>query len=100
MTTIHSPLPWVGGKHFSAKYILQSFPLPQNYDTYVEPFGGAGHVLVQKPPYKHVEVFNDLNNDLMNCWMHMRDHPDEMKERLETLPTEDLATDNLGDDKA
>ena len=49
---IASPLAWVGGKHVAAPRILAAFPPPQNYTTYVEVFGGAAHILLQKPPHK------------------------------------------------
>ncbi len=83
---IRSPLPWMGGKFHLAKRILASFPPVGAYDLYVEPFGGAAHVLVQKPPSDHLEVFNDINDDLVNFWLNMRDHATRMQERLGSLP--------------
>lgn len=83
---IYSPLPWIGGKFHLAPRILAAFPPPKSYDRYVEPFGGAAHTLIQKPPYHHVEVYNDIHGDLVNFWLCMRDHNQVMKERLETLP--------------
>jgi DNA adenine methylase len=43
-------------------------------------------VLVRKPRYQHHELYNDLNNDLVNWWMHIRDHRDALAQRLSTLP--------------
>ena len=84
--SIRSPLPWIGGKYYSAPRILQAFPVPQNYDAYVELFGGAAHVLIQKPHYKHIEVYNDITNDLVNFWLHCRDHGQELEARCRSLP--------------
>ncbi|MBO0795195.1 MAG: DNA adenine methylase [Ktedonobacteraceae bacterium] len=41
---------------------------------------------MQRPPGLHQEVFNDLNNDLINFWMMTRDHPEELQACVDTLP--------------
>lgn len=84
--TMRSPIPWIGGKHYSASIIVNTFPSPQSYDVYVDLFGGAAHILLAKPPYKHIEVYNDINEDLVNFWMHCRDHATELEERCRSLP--------------
>ena len=81
-----SPLNWVGGKYYSAKRIVDAFPRPESYDAYVEVFGGAAHVLFAKPLYKHLEVYNDLNGDLVNFWLQARDNATELQSRLDSLP--------------
>ncbi len=43
---ISSPLKWIGGKAASAQRIIAAFPSPNSYDVYVEPCGGAAHVLL------------------------------------------------------
>jgi DNA adenine methylase len=86
MNTLRSPLSWIGGKYYSAPHILRAFPAPSAYDVYVELFGGAAHVLMQKPPYKHIEVYNDLSGDLVNFWMQCRDHARELEQRCRSLP--------------
>lgn len=88
MTTVsvESPLSWVGGKYVSAKRILAAFPPPHVYGTYCEVFGGAAHVLVRKQKERHLEVYNDLNGDLINFWMVARDHTQAIQERIDTLP--------------
>lgn len=79
--TLRSPVCWIGGKHYSAQRILRAFPPPKSYDTYVELFGGAAHVLIQKPPWYHIEVYNDVNDDLVNFWQQYQDHPQELEAR-------------------
>src|SRR5690242_15379790 len=86
-TPIPSPLPWIGGKHYSARRIVDAFPSPGDYDTYVEPFGGAASVLLARPVIKgHAEAFNDSNHDLVNFWMQCRDHAEDLEARLSSLP--------------
>jgi DNA adenine methylase len=85
-TGLVSPLCWTGGKFVAARRILAAFPPPETYGTYVEVFGGAAHVLVQKPTGKHLEVYNDLNGDLVHFWMIARDQAAALQQRIETLP--------------
>jgi DNA adenine methylase len=85
-STVRSPLKWVGGKFHLAQAILAAFPDPASYTTYVEPCGGAAHILLQKPSYGHREVYNDLNDDLVNFWRQMLEHGDVLAQRLQALP--------------
>jgi DNA adenine methylase len=84
--TVRSPLKWIGGKYMAAPTIVRAFPPAHRYHTYLEPCGGAAHVLFYKPAWGHREVYNDLNNDLYNFWCQMQLHADEMAERLQALP--------------
>lgn len=85
MTT--SPLPWMGGKHYSASRIVEAFPDPRAYDTYADLFSGAANVLLARPQLKrHVEVYNDINHDLVNFWMCCRDNAAVLEARLSSLP--------------
>jgi len=81
-----SALKWVGGKFHSAPRILAAFPPAHTYSTYLEPCGGAAHVLMLKPNGRHREIYNDLNDDLCNFWTHVQDHADEMAHRLQAMP--------------
>lgn len=86
MSTLRSPLHWIGGKFYSAQRIVAAFPHQSTYKTYVDVFGGAAHVLLRKPPYKHLEVYNDYNKDLVNFWMQCRNHPVELQQQIDSLP--------------
>lgn len=81
-----SMIPWQGGKFYSAETIVDAFPNPTAYSIYCELFCGACHVLIRKPSYSHVEVINDLNNDLVNFWMQFRDNIEALEERCRSLP--------------
>ncbi|MBU1992002.1 DNA adenine methylase [Patescibacteria group bacterium] len=77
-----SPLKWVGGKFYQTNMVIGMFP---QHKCYVEVFGGAGHVLFTKTP-SPVEVYNDLNSELVNFFMVARDHTEELMQRVDTLP--------------
>ncbi|WP_121616683.1 DNA adenine methylase [Virgibacillus halodenitrificans] len=81
--SITSPIKWFGGKHYMAKEIISLLP---NHKVYVEPFGGGGHILTQKKSSK-IEVYNDIDADLVNFLMVLRNRRDELIERLADLPS-------------
>jgi len=59
-----------GGKFRMAPWILQHMP---PHRVYVEPFGGAGSVLMAKPR-AYAEVYNDLDGDVVNLFRVLRCH--------------------------
>ena len=85
-TTLRSPLPWIGGKAYSAQRIVATFPYHTSYDVFVDLFGGAANVLITKPRYKHLEIYNDINGDLVNFWMQCRDNVATLEEHCRSLP--------------
>ena len=52
-----------------ANTVISYFPLHQ---TYVELFGGGGVIMLNKP-LSHVEVYNDINKNLVNFYRVIRD---------------------------
>lgn len=59
-------IPWVGGKSRLAKKIISMFP--DNFDRYIEVFGGGGSVLFAKDKHAPLEVYNDINGQLVNLF--------------------------------
>lgn len=63
MMPITSPaIRYHGGKFRLAPWVMEFFP---DHRIYVEPFGGAAGVLIQKPR-AYSEVYNDLDGDMVN----------------------------------
>lgn len=80
---LNSIISWVGGKKALRDLIYTRFP--ENYDRYIEVFGGGGWVLFGKPPDKF-EVYNDFNHNLTNMFAVIRDQPLAFIEELGYLP--------------
>ncbi len=61
---MNSFISWIGGKKLLRKHILELFP--EEYSRYIEVFGGAGWVLFGDERKGVLEVYNDINSDLVN----------------------------------
>ncbi len=79
---MRSIITYYGGKGNSWRRIIPHFP---PHRTYVEPFGGAANVLLNKPP-SAVEVYNDIDSNVVTIFRVLRDSPDEIRRALELTP--------------
>ena len=79
---LRPPVKWHGGKFYLCHRIIQQFP---PHHTYVEPFGGAASVLLNKAR-SPVEVYNDLDRRITRLFRVLRDHGAELHRRLSLTP--------------
>lgn len=77
-----SPLIWFGGKAKQAAHIISKMP---NHKVYIEPFGGAAHVISQKPRINH-EVYNDIDGIVVNFILQSIENTEKLIERCSVLP--------------
>lgn len=71
-----------GGKWKLAPWILRHLP---QHRVYVEPFGGGGSVLLQKPR-SYAEVYNDLDGEIVNLFRVARDLGEQLVRAIELTP--------------
>lgn len=64
-----SAVHWPGGKGRQLNDLLPLIPVTR---IYVEPFGGGGVVLLNRP-HSEIEVYNDLDEQLVNLFTVLRD---------------------------
>lgn len=82
MTAITRPaVRWHGGKWKLAKWIIAQMP---PHSIYAEPFGGGASVLLQKPRLA-AEVYNDLDEAVVNLFRVLQSHDTalQLRQRLE-----------------
>ena len=74
--------PYYGGKNSQLGWLLPLLP----YNTrYVEPFGGSAAVLLNRER-SPIEVYNDLNEDVVNFFRVLREQHDELRDLLYLTP--------------
>lgn len=71
-----------GSKWKLASWIISHFP---PHECYVEAFGGGAGVLLQKPR-SWLEIYNDLDTDIVNYFHTLRSRPDELIRAIELTP--------------
>ena len=90
MEFIKPPLKWVGGKTQIIDSLIQKFP--KNIHNYHEIFLGGGSVLLAVLS-SDIKINNnicayDLNNELICLYIHIRDNPEKLIQKLEELKKE------------
>ena len=83
MSSIKRPvMRYFGGKFRVREWVLNHFP---PHRVYTEVFGGAASVLLSKPK-SHIEVYNDLDGQLVNLFRVIRDNGEELQRLIEYTP--------------
>jgi len=77
-----SVFPWPGGKGRRSDWIISRMP---PHDCYVEVFGGSAAIMYNKPP-SHNEVYNDVNDDLVQFFKMLRNRGDGLAEWVRNVP--------------
>jgi len=79
---IRPPVKWHGGKYYLSKRIISLFP---PHRIYLEPFGGAASVLLNKPPVE-VEAYNDLHLKITRLFRVLQKQGQEFIDRVKFVP--------------
>jgi DNA adenine methylase len=78
LDSINSPFRYAGGKFYARKLILEHIPL---HSSYIEPLAGGASVFFAKNKVEK-NWLNDIDSDLINCLIVIRDQPEELIARL------------------
>lgn len=69
---MNSPIKYFGGKGTMFKNIIEQFPNKDEYDMYIEPFGGSYSIGLKKEPSK-MEIYNDLEKNVYSLYKVLSD---------------------------
>lgn len=75
---------WPGGKRWFVE--KHSTLFPTNYNTYIEPFLGSGSVFFFLQPTR--AILSDINKELINTFIGVRDNYSEVVKQLQEYQTE------------
>jgi len=79
---IKSPFRYAGGKFYARKLILEHIP---KHITYIEPFCGGASIFFAKEKVKE-NILNDIDEELINCFIQIRDNPLKIADVLKGIP--------------
>ena len=80
---------WIGGKSQLKKHIIPL--IPDSCSRYIEVCGGAGWVLFGKDKVTgQMEVFNDIDGDLINLYRQIKYHCAELQKEIDWLQSREL----------
>jgi DNA adenine methylase len=88
--------------YLGSKYSVLPWLIPKMKRTrsWVDVFGGSATVTLNQSPYP-IETYNDINEKLVNFFLQLRTHPQELTEALYLTPFSrkeyDNAWDTIGD---
>lgn len=77
----NSPFRYPGGKFYARKLILACIP---EHNKYCEPFVGGGSIFFAKTTC-NINILNDKDEELINCYIHIRDYVEDLIKSLAGL---------------
>ena len=94
-------LKWAGGKTQLIKQIQEHLPkdIQEQPFTFIEPFVGSGAILfwmLDKYPNLKNTVINDINTDLVNCYLTIKH---DVKNLIEILSTWEIEYHNISENE-
>lgn len=92
---MNSPIRYFGSKGTMYNNIIKHFPNKEEFDTYIEPYGGTFVVGLKKEPSK-IEVYNDLEQNVYSLYKVISDKDmfEQFKQKCDlTIYSEDLRKD-------
>lgn len=88
---MNSFIGWIGGKSRLRKQIIPLIPM--DTERYIEVFGGGGWVLFGKNKAStQLEVFNDLDGNLINLYRQIKSNCAELQQEVDWLQSRELFT--------
>ena len=94
--TVKPFLKWAGGKNQLLNEIEKYYPFENGIKKYAEPFVGGGAVLFDiLDKYDLEEIYiNDINEELINTYIMIREHIDELIQKLFIMQDEFIPIEN------
>lgn len=82
-------IPWIGGKSQLRKQIIPL--ISKDTERYIEVFGGAAWVLFGKERcHGQLEVYNDINGNLVNLYMQIKNNCSELQNEIDWLQSREI----------
>ena len=82
MPAMNSPFRYPGGKFYARRLILEHVPA---HVYYAEPFAGGASIFFAKDKVAQ-NWLNDADEELVNTYLHIRDHAEQLIAFLDGLP--------------
>jgi DNA adenine methylase len=73
MKILKPPIRYFGGKSNMINEIIKYFPSSENYDTYIEPFGGSYSLGLSINPMPSIQIYNDLEQNVYSLFKVLSD---------------------------
>lgn len=74
---------WQGSKRLLRKYIVPL--ILSDIHSYIEPFGGSGAILFSKHRHASLEIYNDIDSQLVNLFRVVKYHKNALMDELSFL---------------